>query len=172
MKRLFPILFLLGCGGVDPATINQDGDHLDDLAVGRDGDVTSDLAGAPDLGARPDLSSIGPFTCGTQPRSLATDVKPIVIGCSGEMCHGLQATSAQSIYSWWVNKTGQMQCPDGRKLVAPGDPEHSYVIDKLSNRNLCSGEPMPKSFGGQWMPLASSKIQVIYDWICQGAKNN
>src|SRR5256885_15410923 len=35
------------------------------------------------------------------------------------------------------------QCAD-RKLVMPGDPSASYLIDKLNGTNLCSGSRMPK----------------------------
>jgi hypothetical protein len=63
---------------------------------------------------------------------------------------------------------------DGRLRAAPGDPEHSYVIDKLTSHNLCSGSGMPKGFGfnGKWKPLPAAEIQKVYDWICAGAKND
>lgn len=55
-----------------------------------------------------------------------------------------------------------------RKLVAPGAPSSSYLMDKLLGTNLCSGSQMPKA--GTSIP--STQIDLIRGWICQGAPNN
>ena len=55
----------------------------------------------------------------------------------------------------------------------PGDPEHSYVIQKITDANVCSGSPMPKPLtGSNWVKLPDPLIQTIYDWVCDGAKND
>jgi hypothetical protein len=50
-------------------------------------------------------------------------------------------------------------------LVAPGDPAHSYLVNKLTGVGMC-----PNS---QRMPLGTAlteaQIQTIVDWICAGA---
>ncbi len=60
------------------------------------------------------------------------------------------------------------ECNDERLMIKPCDPEHSYVIDKLTGHNLGACNPSTT------MPLDSpmlgaADIQIIYDWICQGA---
>jgi hypothetical protein len=60
------------------------------------------------------------------------------------------------------------ECSDGRLRVKPSNPASSYVIQKLTNVNLCSGGQMPKV--GTALP--SSEITTISNWICEGAPNN
>jgi hypothetical protein len=50
-------------------------------------------------------------------------------------------------------------------MIGPGDPEHSYVINKVTDKNVCLGVRMPNGK----TPLTAAEIQVIYDWICEGA---
>jgi hypothetical protein len=54
------------------------------------------------------------------------------------------------------------------KYVDPGSPSTSYIMDKLMGTNLCSGSQMP--LGGD--PLSTADVEVIADWICEGALNN
>jgi hypothetical protein len=53
-------------------------------------------------------------------------------------------------------------------LVAPGDPEASYLIHKLEGRAGIAGARMPQ--GGPF--LSSADIAVIRSWIQAGAPNN
>lgn len=53
-------------------------------------------------------------------------------------------------------------------LVAPGDPEASYLIHKLEGRAGIAGGRMPQ--GGPF--LSSADIAVIRSWIQAGAPNN
>jgi hypothetical protein len=108
------------------------------------------------------------FTCSGATPSLANDVVPITAAsCTmGASCH-LAAKTANGVYDQFVNRIAE-QCTDVRLMVKPGDPEHSYVIHKVTNHNICTGQSMPKD---QAM-LADAQIQVIYDWICTGAPNN
>jgi len=53
-------------------------------------------------------------------------------------------------------------------LVAPGDPEASYLIHKLEGRAGIAGDRMPQ--GGPF--LSSADIAVIRSWIQAGAPNN
>ena len=55
----------------------------------------------------------------------------------------------------------------GRKVwIAPGDPERSYVLDKLRGQILCGGARMPLGKP----PLDDGELSAISDWICEGAK--
>jgi hypothetical protein len=87
------------------------------------------------------------------------DVQPILIqSCTGELCHLVPS------YGFLVDQPTQ-QCCDGRLRVAPGDAAHSYLMNKLTGDDLCSGAPMP--FDKAKLPDA--QIQRIHDWICDGA---
>ncbi len=154
-----------GTGGGDSTT-----------ATSGTGGATSSGNGAGGTGGSTGSGELGPFTCSGAVLGYAADVAPLFNGCSGgDACHAL-ATGFQtpaSTYAYLVGKPSN-GCMDGRVLVAPGDPEHSYVINKLSNHALCGGSGMPKGFGfkGVWKPRPAADVQKIYDWICTGAKND
>jgi len=57
----------------------------------------------------------------------------------------------------------------GTMLVKPGDPDNSYLIQKLEGRAGIQGGRMPLS-GPPY--LTDGQIQVIRRWIQQGANNN
>lgn len=94
------------------------------------------------------------------PVSYLRDIVPIFNGCSGEICHQVPQ------YGSVVGKPSKECC--GRFLIAPGDPSKSYLMDKIEGKNLCWGARMPLDE----LPLPASSIQLIADWICQGAPNN
>ena len=56
------------------------------------------------------------------------------------------------------------QC-NGKKLVVPGNPASSYLINKLLGVDMCSGTAMPKTD----MRLPRAEIDAISAWICAGA---
>jgi hypothetical protein len=73
------------------------------------------------------------------------------------------------MYSQFVSRIAE-ECNDLRLMISPGDPEHSYVIHKLTGRNDCHMPPTTMPANGPMLPAAD--IQVIYDWICEGALDN
>ncbi len=86
--------------------------------------------------------------------------------CTGIMPQaGLNLTNDKS-YAELVNAAAS-QCNDGHKLVLPGDPGASYIVDKMTGVDLCFGTKMPK-LGN----VPSAQVQSVVDWICQGAPNN
>lgn len=115
----------------------------------------------------------GACSCGSASVSFSGDVAPILVSsCATNGCHkgmmpqqGLDLTAAAS-YQNLVNVAAQ-QCNDGRKRVLPGDPDQSYLIDKMLGVDMCSGTQMPKL-----KPLPSAQIETIANWICSGAPNN
>lgn len=134
--------------------------------------------GASDGGAGADASVAGPggFECSGSPSSFSGDVWPIVMtSCAGrEGCHGPIFQTPATAYDFLAHQPAS-ECTDGRRIGSPGHPERSYVIDKLTDTDLCGdGVPMPKSglATGAWNPLPDAQIQAIYDWICQGAKDD
>ncbi|MCG8423884.1 MAG: hypothetical protein MJE77_38810 [Proteobacteria bacterium] len=104
----------------------------------------------------------------TNPGSL-DDIYREVIGprCSGQpgLCHNGQfepnLSSPALSYAYLVNRPA-IERPD-RLRVAPGDPDSSFLVDKLRNRNV--GTIMP--LGAE--PLSEEEIRLIEDWIRQDA---
>ena len=87
-----------------------------------------------------------------------SDVLPVFGGCSGEICHA----------PWSYETTvGAMstECCDKRKLVDPGRPATSYLLQKIEGIDLCGNS----SKMGDVTPDISRNIQ---DWICLGAPND
>jgi hypothetical protein len=113
------------------------------------------------------------------PISLHRDVQPILTtNCAIPGCHD-SATRQQNL----VLESGNLYNPatglvnvssleaPGRLRVAPGRPELSYMINKLEgtqNQAGGKGDRMPR--GGPY--LSGDTIQVIKDWINEGARNN
>ena len=91
--------------------------------------------------------------------SYGRDVAPVLVGCSGEVCH------APWNYGTIVNQPSQACC-DRRFLVEPFHPSFSLVTQSLTGTDSCVGT-MPQ--GGH---LATAEIQAITAWVCQGALNN
>jgi hypothetical protein len=103
----------------------------------------------------------------------AADIQPIFTkNCTQRGCHGsispkegLQLISGKA-YSNLVGVPSE-QC-SARLRVAAGAPASSYLLDKLTNRNVCIGSQMPKA--GTSLPQGD--IDKIAAWICGGAKND
>ena len=167
-------LLTLGCDGkvvVDPLGSNGSTSAGSSGASGAGGGTGAGGAG----GATSSSSggAVAVLACTSSAIRFASDVAPrLKEGCSGGACHQGAFETPEGIYGYLVGQAAG-QCQDGRLNVAPGDPEGSYLIDKITNQDLCAGKPMPKPLGnGDWMPLPSEDIQVVYDWICSGAKND
>jgi hypothetical protein len=105
----------------------------------------------------------------------AQQIQPILTAnCTGGACHdasgpagNLQLTSG-SAYSNLVNVLAKSSCTT-TKRVAPGAPDQSYLMFKLQGAGDCfSGSRMPK--GQNALPAA--QLQLIRDWIANGAPNN
>lgn len=52
-------------------------------------------------------------------------------------------------------------------LVVPGDPDASYLLEKLTATMPAAGDPMPPG-----APLSSEKIEMIRGWIEAGAADD
>ena len=97
--------------------------------------------------------------------------------CSQSACHGASAggdldlTSAATSYSELVN-VGAFQtnaAARGKILVIPGDPDNSFLIQKLDGTlESDEGEVMPRATSG----LSRAKIDLVRQWISDGALND
>ncbi len=125
-----------------------------------------DVGGATNLGCS-DAAPDPPLDAGTGCEGLEGgvayqhDVAPIFnLGCNGELCHAIPTWKST------VQKPSAECC--GRVLVTPGDPAHSYLVDKLLGVHICSGDPMPLSRP----PLSTADTTTILRWICEGAPDD
>lgn len=110
----------------------------------------------------------------SQSVSFKNDVAPVLAAaCTAAGCHaGMKPKEDLSLelaksYAELVNVTSS-QCGGGRKLVVPGSPSSSYLLQKLLDTDVCTGTQMPKA--GQSLP--SSQLDAISSWICSGAPND
>jgi hypothetical protein len=109
----------------------------------------------------------------TETISFAGQIEPILIdNCAYAGCHAppqlqvgldLRATKA---YTSLVG-VASMQCGAAVR-VDPGNSSNSYLLSKLRGIDLCEGYQMPLNTN----PLAPADIELISDWICQGANAN
>jgi hypothetical protein len=129
--------------------------------------------GTPALGATDTSDAAFAVSPPPQQVSFSSQIQPIfTASCLGNACHdsvmpadGLPLTAGSSYAALvGVNST---QCTSV-KLVAPGAPDQSYLVWKLQGSGPCFfGSRMPKSAS-----LPASQIQLVRDWIANGAPNN
>jgi hypothetical protein len=150
-------ILLVGCGGpsTDHNAPTSDGGLLLNVPV----------TTCPD-GGTVDAGQAAVSTCvPAQHRNFATDVQPIFGACSGEICHDFAAKGGVALAIGSLSA----ECCDRRALIAPGFPERSYLLDKLRGQDLCADSrsmPLDKP------PLSAADIEIISDWICEGAPIN
>lgn len=169
------MIIAIGCGGGGSESTGGGGATTTSSAGGSGGDTTttttttttSTTTSTSGTGGSTPLEPSG-FSCTGATPSLANDVVPITtMSCAkGSGCH-VAAKSAPGMVDQFVNRIAE-QCLDSRLMIEPGAPEKSYLIHKLTNHNICTGQTMPKDEP----MLAAGDIQIIYDWICNGAPNN
>jgi hypothetical protein len=111
--------------------------------------------------------------------SFSAQVQPIFTNgktCTDAACHdsvaparALDLTTAAKSFTGLVNRLST-QCT-ATKLVAPGNPEASYLVHKLL------GPGSGPCFTGTQMPkvgvfLSTAQLTTIQTWISEGALNN
>jgi hypothetical protein len=117
--------------------------------------------------------TMGSCSCAGDGVSFIVDVGPLLANsCTAPGCHGFPAPAAGLdlragfAYDSLVGVPSS-QCLD-RLRVAPGQPDASYLIDKITGVNLCFGTKMPKTGPG----FTAEQIATISEWICTGALEN
>ena len=111
--------------------------------------------------------------CGSKFVSLTQHVQPLFDRyCTG--CHAPPIPSekldlsASATWSSTVNVSSR-QCSTPSMLIAPGDPDQSYLWRKLQGQDLCNGSaPMPPTGA---VPSAD-ELEIVRSWICMGAPYN
>ncbi len=162
---------LLGCGEGTPDTTGSGGSGATSSGTTSSASATSTTSTTSTgttTTTKPSYEPSG-FSCSGASPSLANDIVPTLAApscASMTGCH-VALKTASGVVDQLVNRLAQ-QCTDGRLMIDPGHPEASYVIHKMTNHNICTGQTMPKDAP----MLADAEIQLIYDWICNGAPNN
>lgn len=105
--------------------------------------------------------------------SFSTDVLPIITrSCAKSSCHGNAAAPSAQLDLRAEQAYGEMVgpaslfCLDQRKLIAPGNPAGSQILNRIKGIDLCGGERMPLPPNPA---LSDAETATISDWIEAGA---
>jgi len=106
--------------------------------------------------------------------SFAADIAPVFQSrCAG--CHQPDGFASQSGIDVDLRTEAPFEglfadamSAAGRKLIVPGDPDASFLFEKVSQTDPSAGERMPL-FGA---PLSDEQIELLRDWIAAGAPQN
>ena len=107
-----------------------------------------------------------------EPPATFTEVYEDILfqSCGFSSCHGGSAgapylSDPQEAYDSLVD--AESNAKEGAILVVPGDPDNSYLIQKMEAAPDIVGDEMPPS-----SPLDSEVIERIRSWIADGAQQN
>lgn len=137
------------------------------------------LAGCEEGGGLTTGPGPGPGPGPSTPPTLSADVQPIFNNnCAFNGCHGgaiLEPADRPMDLSAGSSRAStvgveSVQNP-GMDRIAPGDPDASYLVHKIQGTQAAvggSGSRMPKGLPA----LAPAEIDIIRDWIEDGARDN
>lgn len=109
-------------------------------------------------------------SCGDAPKLSEIETEVFAKSCAFSTCHkgaspagglALDGPAYENLVG--VAATGA----PGKKRVVPGDPDNSYIVEKMTKAKPQSGEQMPPT-----APLSDEKIEMIRAWIEAGAEND
>jgi hypothetical protein len=104
--------------------------------------------------------------------SFANDIQPIFIvaGCLSSACHGGTFPSSQYDMGSHTSafESGELARRIGACEIVPGDPEASFLMEKLTSDDPRAGLRMPL----QRAPLSDEDLTLIETWIREGALDN
>jgi hypothetical protein len=120
------------------------------------------------------LSACGgmdPQPCAAPHNFAVIQTRVINLSCSlSSSCHRGGASAAGQLSLEMPGAYEALMRPamadPSKMLIVPGDPDHSYVMDKLLNRNV----------GNLFMPptgqIEADRIELVRCWIADGAMND
>jgi hypothetical protein len=98
-----------------------------------------------------------------------------LVGCHDSTTreHGMDLSSGSSIYAAWIDRTGFDHCRNTpRPRIVPGDPEASFVYQKITNALSCETELSNRMPPPPLDPLAEDAIEAVRAWILAGAERD
>lgn len=117
----------------------------------------------------------GIFTISAPPQavSYAAQIQPLWSKCTGPACH--DATMPQAMLNLTASASHAQlvgvrstQCTSTDRVM-PGAPNQSYLVFKLQGSGPCyMGTRMPRGTG----LLTATQMQLVRDWIANGAPDN
>lgn len=135
----------------------------------------SDATAGVDGGAAPPVCEDG--RDGGLPATFATVSRILGDSCLGTGCHDADRFSPPVMldlrpghaYQSLVDQPAVERCDGGAALVRvlPGDPERSFLWQKLTRSPPCSGLQMP--LGETPQPLPDCELTLLRQWIAAGA---
>ena len=108
--------------------------------------------------------------------SLAFDLQPI-FDTYCVQCHLLESAQGGLVLEngeAWGNLVNIDSTQAPLKRVDPGDPSHSYLLNKLRGTHIQtggSGQPMPYGSGAS-AGIPADSVELIERWIGDGGANN
>ena len=142
---------MFGCGGDE--TVTDDG-H--DRVHGDEGDSGEFEAAAADLGVVFD----DPVAAGRASPSFSADISPILTSrCATAGCHVAGGPHGVDLRTYDTLSAGG----DDGAIVITGDARESEVVKQIVQGRM---PPPPEE------PLEAAQVQLIIDWINEGAQNN
>jgi hypothetical protein len=91
-------------------------------------------------------------------------------GCLSSACHGGTFPSSRYDLRTYASSfiPGDLARRIGACAILPGDPDHSFMVEKLRSDDPRAGLRMPLEHD----PLTEAEIQLIETWILEGAADN
>lgn len=165
--------FVISCGGSGGS--DADGSSSN-TATGTTGSGTATATSAGGATGTPSSSSATTGPTGSGMLSYAESVAPILKDRCTD-CHHQGVTAIPNIANPFDPDNGLIafgntwveSFPDTpARNVSPGDPDNSFIMDKISDPGVQAGEFMP------WSPprLTSDEIQALRQWVTDGALND
>ncbi len=149
---LLTMVFLSACGSPTSAAITES-----EVAEAAETTSTSS-ASTPEVSAATDLPTLEAQVASSSSVSYSRDVYPI-FEATCIKCHGVEKVSrGLDLTSYEKTMTGSVKGP----VVLPGDADKSLLV-KLSVEGK-----MPK----QGAKLTPEQIEIVRNWVIQGALNN
>jgi hypothetical protein len=121
-------------------------------------------------GTRTDVHRV--FRCAPRPSAtgasfVALQREVFAAACGTSACHGAAAGGLTLVgRGAWAALVNQPSTASSKRLVVPGLPGASFLLDKLRG-TLAPGEGAPMPLDGP--PLGASQIAAIEQWIADGA---
>lgn len=141
------------------------------------GTAISGCTGVPPIGSSEPEPTIQRPSCvigealGETTVSYKDDIVPILtrVGCLASACHGGSNPAVGFSFTLWEGwfEPGSGAVLVGACPIVPGDPDASYLIEKLGATPR-TGRQMPD----RRPPLSDEEVQLFVTWIQEGAPNN